>query len=63
MCTLVEELSNCYDSFWVLSGFPDLLGKVFLITLKLSLFDFSTTSTTAMQINQFNYFLYNAETL
>ena len=29
MCTLVEELSNFYDYFSRLSGFPDLFGKVF----------------------------------
>ena len=33
---LVEELSNCYDYFLRLSGFPDLFGKVFLITFKFS---------------------------
>ena len=27
MCTLVEELSNCYSYFSRLSGFPDLFGK------------------------------------
>ena len=43
MCTLVEELSNCYGYFWSLSGFPDLFGKIFLITFELSLFDFSIT--------------------
>ena len=42
MCTLVEELSNCYDYFLRLSGFPDLFGKLFLITFNFSLFDFST---------------------
>ena len=28
------KLSNCYDYFLRLSGFPDLLDKVFVITLK-----------------------------
>ena len=43
MYTLVEELSKCYDYFLRLSGFPDLFGKVFLITLKFSLFASSTS--------------------
>ena len=43
MCTLVEELSKCYDYFLRLLGFPDLLGKILLITFMLSLIDFSTT--------------------
>ena len=29
MCKLLEELSNCYDYFSRLSGFPDLFTKVF----------------------------------
>ena len=33
---LSEELSNCYDYYSRLSGFPDLFGKIFLITFKLS---------------------------
>ena len=40
---LVEELSNCYDYFLRLLGFPNLFGKVFLITLKFSYCDVSTT--------------------
>ena len=36
MCTLVEELSNCYKNFSRLSGFPDVFDKVFLITFKFS---------------------------
>ena len=40
MYILVEELSSCYDYFLRLSGFPDLFGKVFLITFK---FGFPTT--------------------
>ena len=28
-CTLVEELSNSYDYFLMLSGFPDIFGKLF----------------------------------
>ena len=43
MGILVEELSNYYDYFLRCLGFPDLFGKVFLITFKFSLFDFSTT--------------------
>ena len=43
MCTLVEELSNWYDYFLRLSGFPDLFSKVYLITFKFSQFDFSAT--------------------
>ena len=42
MDTLVEELSNCYDTFLMLLGFPHLFGKVFLITFKFSLFESST---------------------
>ena len=42
-CTLVEELSNCYDYCLRLSRFPDLFGRVYLIPFKFSLFDFSTT--------------------
>ena len=34
MDTLVEKLANCINYFWRLSGFPDLSGKVFLITDK-----------------------------
>ena len=33
MCILVENLSNHYDCFSRLSGFPDLICKVFWITL------------------------------
>ena len=40
--TYVEELSNCYDYFLRLSGFPHLFGKVFFITFKFSLFESST---------------------
>ena len=43
MCTLVEELSNCFDYFLRLSGFHDLFGKLFLITFEFYSFDFSTT--------------------
>ena len=43
MWALVEEPSNWYDYFSRLSGFPDLFGKVFLITFKFFLFDFSST--------------------
>ena len=43
MCTLVQKLSNGSDYFLRLSRFPDLFGKVFLITFKFSFFDFSTT--------------------
>ena len=43
MCTLVKEISNWYDCFLRLSGFPDLFGKVFLITFKFSLFESSAT--------------------
>ena len=42
MCTVVEELSNCYDYFLRLSEFPDLFGDVFLILFKFSFLDFST---------------------
>ena len=38
MSTLVEEISNSYSYFLRLSGFPDLLGKVFLLLNPL--FDF-----------------------
>ena len=44
ICTLVEELSNCYDYLSQLSGFPDLLSKfskVFLSTFKFSQYGFS----------------------
>ena len=34
MDTLVEKLSNCCDYILRLSGFPDLSGKVLLITFK-----------------------------
>ena len=30
MCTLLVELSNYYDIFFRLSGFPDLLAKFFI---------------------------------
>ena len=43
MDALVEKLSKCCDYFSRLSGFPDLSGKVFLITFKFSLLDYSTT--------------------
>ena len=36
MGTLVEEHSNYYGYFLRLSGFPDLSGKVYLITSKFS---------------------------
>ena len=36
MSTLVEELLNCRDYFLRLSGFLDLVNKLFLITFKLS---------------------------
>ena len=36
MGTLIEKLSNCCDYFLRLSGFPDLSGKVFLITFQFS---------------------------
>ena len=39
--TLVEKILNCCDCFLRLSGFPDLCGKVFLITFKFSYLDFS----------------------
>ena len=42
MGTLVENLSNCCHYFLRLSGFPDLSGKVFLITFKFSSVDYST---------------------
>ena len=42
MGTLVEKLSNCYNYFLRLSGFPDLSGKVFLIPFKFSELDYST---------------------
>ena len=32
MYTLVEELCNCVDYFLRLSGFPDLFGKLILVT-------------------------------
>ena len=34
--TLVGELLNCHDYFLLLSGFPDLFGKMFLINVKFS---------------------------
>ena len=42
MDTLVEKLSKCCDYFLRLSGFPDLSGKIFLITFKYSELDCST---------------------
>ena len=36
MGILVEKLSNCCNYFLRLLGFPDLYGKVFLITFKFS---------------------------
>ena len=42
MCILVENLSNHYDCFSRLSGFPDLICKVFWINFKFSSFDYST---------------------
>ena len=44
MCTLVKEIYNCCDYFLRFLGFPDLFGKVFLITFKFFLFDFPTKS-------------------
>ena len=41
MATLAERLSNCCDYFLRLSEFPDLSGKVFLITFKFSQLDYS----------------------
>ena len=34
--TLVGELLSCHDYFLLLSGFPDLFGKMFLINVKFS---------------------------
>ena len=34
MCTLVNELSNCYGYFLRISGYIDLFGKVFLINFE-----------------------------
>ena len=42
MDTLVEKLLNCCHCFLTLSGFPDLSGKVFLITFKFSSLDYLT---------------------
>ena len=53
MPTLVGELSNCYDYFFRLLEFPDLFGKVFLITSELFQLDFQTILTKAMEIKQF----------
>ena len=36
MCRLAEEPSNCYDYFLRLSRFPNLFGKVFLISFNFS---------------------------
>ena len=36
MYTLVGEIYNCHDSFWRVSGFPDLFGKVFSVNFKFS---------------------------
>ena len=40
MYTVLVKLSSCYDYDFEPSGFPDLFGKVFLITFKIFLFDF-----------------------
>ena len=37
-----KKLLNCCTYFLRLSGFPDLSGKVFLITFKFSELDYST---------------------
>ena len=42
MGILVKKLSNCCHYFLRLSGFPDISGKVFLITFKFSSLDYST---------------------
>ena len=59
MCTLVEVFSSCYDNFLTLSKFPDLFGKVFLITFKFSFLDFSTffSEEQCKQNNLITYFL------
>ena len=36
MTTLVKEISGRYGYLWRLPEFPDLFGKVFLITFKFS---------------------------
>ena len=43
MCSVVEVLSNYFDYYLRLLGFPDLFGKVSLITFKFSIFEFPTT--------------------
>ena len=43
MSTLVEDISNSYNHNLRIPRFPDLICKIFLITFKLSQFDFSNT--------------------
>ena len=40
MCIVVEGHSHCHDYFFRLSGFPDLLRKVYLMCFEFSLFVF-----------------------
>ena len=54
--TLVKELLNCIDYFFRLSVFPDLSGKVFLITFKFSLRAYSLYFAIAISIKNFNFF-------
>ena len=56
MGTFVEELSNCCDYFLRLSGFPNLSGKVCLITFKFSYLNFQQYFAEPMLIKQFDIF-------
>ena len=55
MDTLVEKLSNCCDYFLRVSRFPDLSGKVFLVTFKFSYVEYSTMFRNSNAINFFSF--------
>ena len=57
MGTLVEQLSNCCDYFLRLSGFPNLSGKMCLITFKFSKLEYSTIFRKS-NVNKTVWFLY-----
>ena len=56
MDTFIEEPSKCCDYFLKLSGFPNLSGKVFLMTLNSPNLINQQVFARAMQIKQFDLF-------
>ena len=56
--TLAEQLSNCCHYFFRLSGFPDLSGKVLLITFKSSWLGYSTMFGNS-NVNKTDHFFFS----